>query len=98
LNIAEGNGTSVTVVDVLGLTDEHIAREGKRDDNAGPIGHIASDYDYVVNVRQPALAVATGNGYSDKQRCGIDPVYAGNYQVATFRRAGSKNWVAAVYV
>jgi hypothetical protein len=89
-------GTSMTVVDALGLTDEQIAR-GERDDHPGPSGHIAGDYDYVVNVRQPTLTVASGNGYSDKQRCGIDPVYARNYQVATFRREGSQNWVA-VYV
>jgi len=86
-------GTQLPVVDVLGLTDEHIARDGKRDEHAGPIGHIASDYDYVVNVRRPSVAVTTGNGYADKQRCGVDPVYAGKYQVATFRREGTQNWI-----
>jgi hypothetical protein len=87
-------GTQLQVVDVLGLTDEHIAREGKRDEKAGPIGHIASDYDYVVNVRRPSVAVTTGNGYATEQRCGVDPVYAGKYQVATFRREGTQNWIA----
>jgi hypothetical protein len=87
-------GTQVLVVDVLGLTDEHIARDGKRDENAGPIGHIASDYAYVVNVRRPTVAVTTDSGYSGKQHCAIDPVYAGKYQVATFRREGTQNWIA----
>ena len=87
-------GTQMLVVDVLGLTDEHIARDGKRDENAGPIGHIASDYAYVVNVRRPTVAVTTDNGYSGKQHCAIDPVYAGKYQVATFRREGTQNWIA----
>lgn len=86
-------GTQLTVIDVLGLTDEHIAREGRRDEKAGPIGHIASDYNYVVNVRRPAVAVTTGNGYSSQQECGYDQRYGGDYQVATFSRAGSQSWV-----
>jgi hypothetical protein len=57
-------------------------------------GRVASDYASVVNMRQPAVAVAPGNGYSDKQHCAIDPVYAGKYEVATFRRAGTQNWIA----
>ncbi|AXB45882.1 hypothetical protein [Amycolatopsis albispora] len=87
-------GTQLVVVDVLGLTDEHIAREGHRDETLGPVGHIANDYDYVVNGRRPALAVTTGSGYSDRQRCGADPVYAALYSVATFRREGTDHWIA----
>jgi hypothetical protein len=86
-------GNQLPTVDVLGLTDEHIARQGQRDENAGPIGHIASDYDYVVNVRRPAVAITTDSGYADKQHCAIDPVYAGRYQAATFRREGTQNWI-----
>jgi hypothetical protein len=87
-------GTQLQIVDVLGLTDEHIARTGTRDEHAGAIGHIASDYGYVVNLRRPSVAVTTADGYSDEQRCAIDPVYAGKYQVATFRREGAQKWVA----
>ncbi|MDI5978502.1 hypothetical protein [Amycolatopsis magusensis] len=87
-------GTDLVVVDVLGLTDEHIAREGHRDESLGPVGHIANDYDYVVNGRRPALAVTTGNGYADRQRCGADPAYAALYSVATFRREGTDQWIA----
>jgi arabinofuranosyltransferase len=86
-------GTQLTVIDVLGLTDEHIARDGQRDEKAGPIGHIASDYNYVVNVRRPAVAVTTGNGYANQQECGYDQRYGGDYQVATFSRAGTQSWV-----
>nr|WP_297547381.1 hypothetical protein [Amycolatopsis sp.] len=86
-------GTQIVVVDVLGLTDEHIARDGQRDENAGPIGHIASDYDYVVNVRRPSVSVTTGNGYSNHQECGFDARYGGDDQVATFQRAGLPEWV-----
>ncbi|WP_092533047.1 glycosyltransferase family 87 protein [Amycolatopsis arida] len=87
-------GTQLVMIDVLGLTDEHIARHGTRNADLGLVGHITTDYDYVVNVRRPALAVVTGSGYSDRQRCGADPVYAGRYEVATFRRAGTDEWVA----
>jgi arabinofuranosyltransferase len=86
-------GPEIIMLDVLGLTDEHIARHGQRDESASLVGHIAHDYDYVVNQRMPALAITTGSGYSDSQRCGADPVYAGRYVVATFRRAGTDNWV-----
>ena len=48
----------------------------------------------MVNVRRPTVAVTTDNGYSGKQHCAIDPVYAGKYQVATFRREGTQNWIA----
>lgn len=86
-------GNDLVVVDVLGLTDEHIARDGKRDENWGPIGHIAHDYAYVVDVRRPAVAVTTGNGFTDKQNCAIGSVYADDYQPGSFRRAGTEDWV-----
>ncbi len=85
-------GRQLVVVDVLGLTDAHIARDGERVVTAR--GTVANDYDYVVNVRRPALAVTTADGYSAKQRCAVDPVYADRYQVATFRREGTSKWIA----
>jgi arabinofuranosyltransferase len=85
-------GTRLQVVDVLGVTDEHIARQGKRAET--PTGGIVTDYDYVITMRRPAVAVTPGDGYAAGQHCAIDPVYAGRYQVATFRREGSKNWIA----
>ncbi|TWE13741.1 hypothetical protein FHX69_5869 [Prauserella muralis] len=87
-------GSHLIVVDVLGLTDEHIARQGERVESAGMVGHIARDYDYVVNVRRPAVAIDNGSGYGDRQHCGINPAYAGLYEVATFRRAGTGAWIA----
>ncbi|MEU6641332.1 hypothetical protein ABZ863_02165 [Saccharomonospora sp. NPDC046836] len=87
-------GSHLVLVDVLGLTDEHIARHGERSESAGMIGHIAQDYSYVVNVRMPAVAVDTGAGYAEKQHCGINPAFAGLYEVATFRRAGQERWIA----
>ena len=86
-------GTHIVMLDVLGLTDEHIARHGQRDQKLDLVGHLAQDYDYVVNQRMPALAITTGVGYTDSQRCGADPLYAGRYLVATFRRVGTDKWV-----
>ncbi|RBM19289.1 hypothetical protein DI005_16540 [Prauserella sp. PE36] len=87
-------GPQLVVVDVLGLTDEHIARQGERIQAAGIGGQVASDYDYVVNVRMPSVAVDTAEGYTERQHCGINPAYAGLYEVATFRREGQRKWVS----
>ncbi|GAB3138897.1 hypothetical protein [Amycolatopsis sp. NPDC004378] len=82
------HGGQLLIVDVLGRTDDHIAREGRHD------GGVATDYDYVVNGRRPTVAVPADGGYADRQHCAIDPVYAGKYEVATFRRVGTPYWVA----
>ncbi len=76
------------IIDVLGRTDDHIARDGRHD------GGVTTDYDYVVNARRPTVAVPSDSGYADRQHCAIDPVYAGKYQVATFRRVGTPYWVS----
>ncbi|WP_372667750.1 hypothetical protein [Amycolatopsis kentuckyensis] len=76
------------IIDVLGRTDDHIARDGRHD------GGVATDYDYVVNARRPTVAVPSDSGFADRQHCAIDPVYAGKYQVATFRRVGTPYWVS----
>ncbi|MEV6829133.1 hypothetical protein [Amycolatopsis sp. NPDC051102] len=81
------HGGQLLIVDVFGRTDDHIARDGRHD------GGVATDYDYVVNGRRPAVAVPDA-GYGDRQHCAIDPVYAGKYQVATFRRLGTPYWVS----
>ncbi len=83
-------GPGLIVVDVRGRTDEHIARKGEPD----AAGLATADYDYVVNVRRPSVAVTSASGYADRQRCGADPAYAGLYEVANFKRAGSQEWVA----
>lgn len=81
------HGSQLLIVDVFGRTDDHIARDGQHE------GGIATDYGYVVNGRRPAVAVPDA-GYGDRQHCAIDPVYAGKYQVATFRRVGTPYWVS----
>ncbi|MDX3188546.1 hypothetical protein PV458_09090 [Streptomyces sp. MN03-5084-2B] len=82
------HGGQLLIIDVLGRTDDHIAREGRHD------GGITTDYDYVVNGRRPTVAVPADGGYADRQHCAIDPVYAGKYEVATFRRVGTPYWVS----
>ncbi|MFJ9784354.1 hypothetical protein ACIRSS_32600 [Amycolatopsis sp. NPDC101161] len=82
------NGGQLLIVDVLGRTDDHIARDGRHADG------VATDYDYVVNGRRPTVAVPADSGYADRQHCVIDPVYAGKYEVATFRRLGTPYWVS----
>jgi arabinofuranosyltransferase len=81
-------GGQLLIIDVLGRTDDHIARDGQH------ASGLATDYDYVVNGRRPTVAVPADGGYADHQHCAIDPVYAGKYQVATFRRVGTPFWVA----
>ncbi|MQA12451.1 MAG: hypothetical protein GEU98_28785 [Pseudonocardiaceae bacterium] len=86
-------GTKLPVVDQLGLTDEHIARDGKRR-LAGVVGHMAYDYEYIVDTRRPSVVVTSGNGYGTTKSCGISQAFRGNYVEATFRVNGTKNWVS----
>ncbi|MBK1784376.1 hypothetical protein [Prauserella cavernicola] len=86
--LAYAAGSRIVVVDVMGLTDEYIARTGVEVTGA------ADDYDYVVNVRMPSVAVDTAEGYTDRQHCGINPAYAGLYEVATFQVRGEQRWIS----
>jgi hypothetical protein len=89
-------GPKVTVVDLLGLTDEHIARAGERDPG-GMIGHQAQDPEYVTRVRRPALIFTSGLGYATTPECGTpDPRYAPRYRPALFRVAGAHRWVVVL--
>ncbi len=85
-------GTAVTVVDQLGLTDEHIARQGKRRPSGGLIGHTANDYEYVVNVRKPDVVLTTGGGYARATSCVVPPVFAEHYVAVPFKMAGEELW------
>lgn len=87
-------GPQLTVVDQLGLTDEHIARNGKRTPKA-PVGHGAHDYDYVFDVRRPDVVVTSGSGFAPSSSCPprLDDPYVGR----TFRFGLVDRW-AVVYV
>ncbi|WP_232212970.1 hypothetical protein [Saccharomonospora saliphila] len=88
-------GPSLVVVDVFGRTDEHIARDGEQ---RGFVGarFVARDYDYVLTTRVPSVAVEDAT-YTREQQCGINPAYAGLFEVASFRRTAGPYWVT-VYV
>lgn len=51
-----------------------------------------NDYEFVASLRRPALAV-TRVGYRPRQDCEIEPGYAGLYEVATFLRQATGEWV-----
>ena len=77
-------GTTITVIDQLGLTDEHIARNGKRNPT-GLVGHAAFDYDYVINQRRPAVVVTTGDGLARAPTCAVPSNLGDQYVGRTFR-------------
>jgi arabinofuranosyltransferase len=76
-------GSAITMVDMLGLTDEHIARDGERDSSAW-VGHRAHD-DAYVRSRRPDVIVFTGTGFSATPSCEVEPGYAPEYVGETFR-------------
>lgn len=49
-------------IDLLGLTDEHIARNGKKA-RTGRQGHIATDDEYVNKLRPEIIAYMGGQGF-----------------------------------
>ncbi|MGW4589306.1 hypothetical protein ACWEKJ_18460 [Amycolatopsis thermoflava] len=66
---------------------------------------VSSDWDYVVDVRRPALIRLEGYFYEDKQPCRPpspappwfpfgNPSFLSEYEIATFQKAGSGQWVA----
>ncbi|HEY8080145.1 MAG TPA: hypothetical protein VIF62_38705 [Labilithrix sp.] len=75
--------TNLRCIDVLGLTDAHIARHGNKDPNGGP-GHIASDWPYVID-RAPDVYVSTGGGgFSPTASPRLERVLAGRYVPVVF--------------
>ncbi len=75
----------LVVVDLLGLTDEHIARDGQRDPNA-MVGHAAQDYPYVLNIRRPEVIAVNGGGWYSAPTCDA-PTVLGGYVPALFQPA-----------
>jgi len=70
-------------IDVLGLTDAHIARNGHRE-RRGTAGHLAHDYPSVA-ARRPDLIVLTGNGFDPQPRVWSHPAFATDYMPAQFQ-------------
>jgi arabinofuranosyltransferase len=89
-------GPKLTVVDQLGLTDEHIARAGKRIPVGGVIGHTAHDYEYIANVRKPDVVFMTGTGYLHSVPCSVPAELGEKYVAAPFQVAGEPLWIPAL--
>lgn len=79
----------LVVVDLLGLTDEHIAREGQRDP-FGFVGHAASDWRYIVEDRRPAVIHDHGSGWLTGPSCGVRAELDGAYVPLLFQPAPNK--------
>lgn len=84
-------GPTLPTVDLLGLTDEHIARRGKRLSDA-PVGHAAHDYQYVVNVRRPDIVFMRGNGFSLVPNCEFMIELKDHYRQVLFRVVDQQRW------
>lgn len=79
------HASPLTAIDVLGLTDEHIARNGKRLDDPGTeVGHRAYDYEYIV-LRRPDVVVFTGGGFAAEPSCSVSAPFSTSYVGASFR-------------
>jgi hypothetical protein len=77
-------GAKVTMLDMLGLTDEHIARHGKRHGANVTVGHRAYD-DAYVRAQRPDLVMFNGDGFEPKPSCSVPAGYSPEYVGATFR-------------
>ena len=79
------NASPLTAIDMLGLTDEHIARHGKRlDDPATEVGHRAYDYEYIM-FRRPDIVIFTGGGFAAEPSCAVSAPFSASYVGASFR-------------
>jgi hypothetical protein len=87
-------GSKLVVIDQLGLTDEHIARHGRRLDRA-PAGHASRDDLYVV-LRRPAVAIFSGSGFAAAPSCTVRPPWRRRYDGVSFQVSGKRQFVNVV--
>lgn len=76
-------GAGLRIIGTLGLTDEHIARRGKKSPSLGP-GHMAGDKFYVIG-RRPALVFHSGGTTKPGPDCRYAPEYLEQYDPVAFR-------------
>lgn len=88
-------GLDLTVVDQLGLTDEHIAHQGQRQPT-GVVGHGAYDYRYIVQERRPQVVATTGGGFQRQPSCDVPGPWKGAYAARVFRVTGQELWVTVL--
>lgn len=82
----------LTVVDMLGRTDDRIARGGERDAGSA-VGRGAHDYPYVLDVRRPALI--TAGAWTPAPSCEV-PEVLGDYRAAL--HSPEPGWWTTVYL
>ncbi len=86
--------SDLPTIDLLGLTDEHIARKGKRRREGQP-GHIAYDHDYVIG-RAPALVTFLGgDGLAPNPNDGMIDAFRAAYRPVSFvftQRGGPRRY------
>lgn len=85
-------GTDITMIDELGLTDEHIARHGYRWPT-GTIGHLAYDFGYIVNDRKPGIVVTSGGGFYARPTCAVKAPYRADYVGVVYQYVGHRKWM-----
>ena len=80
-------GPKITFIDMLGLTDEHIARRGERNMAMGP-GHMAGDLAYVAR-RRPDVIMFSSGTTTPQPRCHGNANFLNDYDVAIFLLPGN---------
>ena len=80
------DGQVVVTNDMLGLTDEHIARHGHRNSAMGP-GHMANDLDYVARRKPPVIMFSSGTT-SPQPVCHGNARFNETHMVAVFALPG----------
>ena len=80
-------------IDLLGLTDEHIARRGKRTARGGP-GHIAHDVDYVIGRRPVVVTFMHWDGLAPVPSWDITAEFAVSYRPVPFHFSRTKGRLA----
>jgi hypothetical protein len=78
------------MLDMLGLTDEYIARHGRRDPEGSP-GHIAYDFEYVV-AQRPDLVYPVTTGLDRHPLCGPYRHFDKAYDTLAYRDLRSGRW------
>jgi arabinofuranosyltransferase len=77
-------------IDVAGLTDEHIARNGLRY-SEGMAGHIAHDEYYILNRNPDIIAVMNGAGFEESPMSYVPEIYAEKYECVRFQFLDEKS-------
>jgi len=83
--------SELPTIDMMGLTDEHIARAGERFPRGMP-GHVAHDWEYVAARKPAVVAFLGGQGFEpapERQR--IKHEFEPDYDMVTFRFARGTN-------